>query len=99
MLLGRLNPEPEQTTQEKLQPILAAVGASVVLSVPFYYRNLQRLWIKISSGGEDSGYESVPEPKSNIFSFGKKKEPEPPKSGTPKFVKQLAMSAFKVKLD
>ena len=34
---------------------------SVVLSVPFYYKNLQRLAIKITSGGEDSGYNTIPD--------------------------------------
>ena len=32
---------------------------SVVLSVPFYYKNIQRLFIKVSSGGKESGYDKV----------------------------------------
>jgi hypothetical protein len=50
-------PPPEvQSDEDKLKPIITAVGASVVLSVPFYAENLKRLATKISSGGEDSGY-------------------------------------------
>merc|ERR1711990_65615 len=49
-------PEPEVSSEEKLKPIITALGASVVLSVPFYYKNLQRLFTKVSSGGEDDGY-------------------------------------------
>lgn len=50
-------PPPEvQSDEDKLKPIIAAVGASVVLSVPFYAENLKRLATKISSGGEDTGY-------------------------------------------
>merc|ERR1740138_104072 len=50
-------PPPEvQSDEDKLKPIITAVGASVVLSVPFYAENLKRLATKISSGGEDTGY-------------------------------------------
>jgi len=48
-------PEPEVSTGDKLKPVLTALGGSVVLSVPFYYKNLQRLATKISSGGADDG--------------------------------------------
>jgi hypothetical protein len=50
-------PEQEVSAQDKATPVLAALGGSVALSVPFYYKNLQRLGTKIASGGKDSGYE------------------------------------------
>tara|TARA_B110001452_G_C15110055_1_gene386961 strand:+ start:264 stop:578 length:315 start_codon:yes stop_codon:yes gene_type:complete len=34
-------PEVEQTDEEKLQPIIGALAASVVLSVPFFAENLK----------------------------------------------------------
>ena len=49
-------PPPEvQSDEDKLKPIITAIGASVV-SVPFYFENLKRLATKVSSGGADSGY-------------------------------------------
>jgi len=43
-------PPVEQTDEEKLQPIIGALAASVVLSVPFFAENLKRLGTKISTG-------------------------------------------------
>merc|ERR1740127_430402 len=54
-----LAPEAEASTEEKLKPILIAVGGGTLLSVPFFAQNLQRLFTKVSSGGEDAGYGSV----------------------------------------
>lgn len=46
----------EEQSAEGKGLVGAALLGSVVLSVPFYYKNLQRLGTKISSGGKDSGY-------------------------------------------
>ncbi len=48
-------PEPEGDGGKSLVPI--ALGASVVLSVPFYWKNLARLGIKLSGGGD--GYDKI----------------------------------------
>ena len=81
--------EDEVSTEEKLKPIITAVGASVVLSVPFYYQNLQRLFTKVSTGGADSGYSKK---------GGRKTAKKAKKPDGKNVAKQLAMSAFKVKL-
>ena len=48
----------------------APANTGVVLSVPFYYKNLERLGTKIASGGKDSGYETkskkLIEPKNKV---------------------------------
>ena len=36
-----------------------ALLGSVVLSVPFYYKNLLRLGTKIASGGKEDGYDKI----------------------------------------
>jgi hypothetical protein len=73
-------PEPEVSTGDKLKPVLTALGGSVVLSVPFYYKNLQRLATKISSGGEDDGRGGGSKPAKKaarkVAKRGAKAEPE-----------------------
>lgn len=52
----------EQLEAEKAQAIqsVVAVGAGgTLLSTAFFYKNIQRLFIKISSGGADDGYATV----------------------------------------
>merc|ERR1711924_86484 len=79
--------DDEASTGDKLKPIITAVGASVVLSVPFYYQNLQRLFTKVSSGGEDSGYAKK--------SGGRKALKKPKKQPKKNFAKIAAASLFK----
>ena len=54
---------PAKSAEEQSAEGKGLVGSvllgSVVLSFPFYRKNVQRLFIKISSGGEDDGYDSV----------------------------------------
>ena len=45
----------EQSAEGKTLVIGALLG-SVVLSVPFYWKNVVRLVTKVSSGGTDDGY-------------------------------------------
>lgn len=49
----------EQQTEEGKGLVGTFLLGSVVLSVPFYFKNLQRLFIKITSGGKDDGYDKV----------------------------------------
>lgn len=46
----------EEDPSEKFKKIALVGGGGVVLSVPFYYRNIIRLFTKVSSGGADDGY-------------------------------------------
>ena len=82
----------EVSNDEKLKPILYALGASVVLSVPFYFQNLERLATKVASGGKDSGYEKK-------GGKGRKQAKVAKGVDGKKFAKQAAMSLFKVKID
>jgi hypothetical protein len=54
---------PGKSAEEQSAEGKGLVGSvllgSVVLSFPFYRKNVQRLFIKISSGGEDDGYDKV----------------------------------------
>jgi hypothetical protein len=45
-----------EETDERSFPIAAAAGGGVLLSVPLYFANLQRLGTKVASGGKDDGY-------------------------------------------
>ena len=47
--------EPEGDGGKSLVPI--ALGASVALSLPFYWKNVARLGIKLSGGGD--GYDKI----------------------------------------
>ena len=40
--------------------VLAVGGGGTLLSALFFQENLKRLFIKISSGGERSGYDEIP---------------------------------------
>jgi len=54
---------PEEIAAEKEQQesgIKLAVGGGLALAVPFFAANLQRLGIKVASGGKDDGYGKVP---------------------------------------
>merc|ERR1712224_783562 len=53
---GKTEEEEAEERENSKKLIGGALVGSVVLSVPFYYKNLQRLGTKIASGGEDSGY-------------------------------------------
>ncbi|KAL1508316.1 hypothetical protein AB1Y20_004426 [Prymnesium parvum] len=46
----------EENPGEKVKKIASVAVGGVLLSVPFYYRNLARLFTKITSGGKDDGY-------------------------------------------
>jgi len=71
--------------EEAKRNILTIAGGGTLASTAFFYKNLQRLFIKITSGGEDDGYDRVanqgkkqPAPRGR----GKKApEPEPEKKG------------------
>ena len=52
--------------EENKRNIYLALGGSVVLSVPFYFKNLQRLGTKIVSGGKDDGRGGYVEEKKDI---------------------------------
>lgn len=82
--------ETEEAKEEAKRNILTIAGGGTLASTAFFYKNLQRLFIKISSGGEDSGYDTIanqqnraakkkPAPKK--AARGKKAEEPPPKSG------------------
>jgi len=54
---------PEEIAAEQEQQaggIKLAVGGGLALAVPFFAANLQRLGIKVASGGKDDGYGKVP---------------------------------------
>jgi hypothetical protein len=55
----RTKEQIEQEDQAKLGGV-AAVGGLTVLSLPFFFPNLQRLATKVGSGGKDDGYGSPP---------------------------------------
>ena len=54
--------EDEEAKAAAKQQILLIAGGGTLASTAFFYRNIQRLFIKFTSGGEDSGYNSIPEP-------------------------------------
>lgn len=49
-----------EETESAKRNIGLAVFASVALSVPFYFKNLQRLGTKIATGGKDDGRGGMP---------------------------------------
>ena len=57
----------------------AARGSGTLASTAFFYRNIQRLFIKITSGGADDGYSTVAEPpaRGRVVRTGKKQAPPP----------------------
>lgn len=55
--------EVKEQQKEAKNNILLIAGGGTVLSTAFFYRNIQRLFTKVLSGGEDDGYNSIPEPK------------------------------------
>lgn len=56
---ARLNAQNTEKDEEDVRgkTVLAAVAASVLLSVPFYYKNLIRLAIKVTGAGPDRNYD------------------------------------------
>ena len=56
---AKANAKPVDTEAEKsgaINTVGAVLVGSVALSVPFYYKNIARLFTKITSGGDDDGY-------------------------------------------
>eukprot|EP00746_Dinoflagellata_sp_MGD_P162213 gnl/MRDRNA2_/MRDRNA2_89667_c0_seq1.p1 gnl/MRDRNA2_/MRDRNA2_89667_c0~~gnl/MRDRNA2_/MRDRNA2_89667_c0_seq1.p1 ORF type:complete len:239 (-),score=51.38 gnl/MRDRNA2_/MRDRNA2_89667_c0_seq1:254-970(-) len=56
--ISKMQRTPEQIEKEesaKFQGV-AAAGAVVLFSLPFFFPNLQRLATKVASGGQDDGY-------------------------------------------
>jgi len=84
--------ESEEKQQDAKNKILGIAGGGTLLSTYFFKDNLQRLAIKITSGGQDAGYETLanrknaaaakkggrPAPKRGR---GKQQEEEPPAKG------------------
>lgn len=54
---------PEEIAAEEAKntaSIQYAIGGGLALSVPFFAANLQRLGIKVASGGKEDGYDRIP---------------------------------------
>eukprot|EP00316_Scyphosphaera_apsteinii_P017638 CAMPEP_0119304534 /NCGR_PEP_ID=MMETSP1333-20130426/5733_1 /TAXON_ID=418940 /ORGANISM="Scyphosphaera apsteinii, Strain RCC1455" /LENGTH=198 /DNA_ID=CAMNT_0007307433 /DNA_START=26 /DNA_END=622 /DNA_ORIENTATION=+ len=60
--------------EAKRNILLIGVGGTLA-STAFFYRNLQRLFTKVISGGQDSGYGTIQDQK---YRRGKKTPPPPP---------------------
>ena len=52
-----MDEEAEKASKTNL--VAGVLVGSVALSVPFYWQNLQRLAIKVGSGGKDDGYDKI----------------------------------------
>jgi len=86
--------ENDEAKEAAKRNILAIAGGGTLASTAFFYKNLQRLFIKITSGGDDDGYGTIPAngkaPRGKAPAKkapargrrGKQEEPEPePKKG------------------
>merc|ERR1711948_132081 len=51
--------ELEAKQEEAKRNILLIAGGGTLASTAFFYKNLQRLFTKVSTGGQDSGYGSA----------------------------------------
>jgi len=88
-------PEEQQAAQDEAKRNIGiALAGSVVLSVPFYYRNVLRLATKIGSGGEDDGYNTYKEGKK-----GAKKAKKVVETSKPSLGKSASQFFFKRNFD
>ena len=91
----------EEDKKAAKNQILLIAGGGTLASTAFFYRNIQRLFIKITSGGADDGYSTVAEPpaRGRVVRTGKKQAPPPEPEASPlDGVKKLAEFAFGRKL-
>merc|ERR1719182_217944 len=83
--------EEKEQKQGAQTAVLAVGGGGTLLSALFFQENLKRLFIKISSGGERSGYDEIPV-KGAPKGRGRGKKPEPVQEQS--FASKLAQAAF-----